>query len=891
MSESRFRGIGRIIRFRRPLREHVARDVDDEIRFHLDRRTEDLVDAGLPEPEARRRALAEFGDQGRADHALRRESGRTERRLRLAELTEDFRRDLGHALRSLLKTPALTVTIVATVGLGIGATTAIFAVVHAVLVEPLPYADADRLYRIYTDSPPYQYAFSVADYQAFEEQQTRFEQVAGYANVQMIFNRGDVAERLTGKTVTWSYLPLLGVSTMLGRGFTEADGEPGAEPSVILSHRLWTRYLDGDGDAIGRTIHLDGQPHTVVGVLPRATGPLQVDREFFTVARWEPPPRRGPFFIQALGRLEAGTDPIAAEEELRIINGRIFPIWEETYQNRDATWGMRDLKEQVVGDVGSMLVLVLGAVAFVLLIASVNAANLLLARVAHRERELAVRAALGASRKRLLQHLWAESTILAFGGAGLGLFLAKMGTELIVRFGGDYVPRSQEIGLGGPVLWFLLTITLGSALLFGLIPSVQGGRARIEQALRSGGRRGTDRVATRRLRRTLVVAQFAVAAPLLVGAGLLIGSLARLQRVDPGFDPNSLLTVGISLPAAAYPEAADVLGFLEETQSRIEALPGVTAVGFSNGRPPDRYPMENNFVLVDRPVPPGATEPSVPWMSATPEYFGALGVPLIEGRVFDDLDLADDAEPVLIVDQAWAERFFPGERALGRGVLQGGCPTCTPFRIVGIVGSARYTGLDHSGGGTVYWPYWPLLGTDRSGFFFVRTSIDPLSVLPSVRAVVREMDPSLPVAGAATMEALVHGSLDTPRYLTILVTGFAAVALLLSVIGVYGVMSNFVQHHTKDIAIRIAVGGGPGSVSRAVVGRGMRLVGIGVAVGVGGALLLTRYMSSLLYEVGTTDTMTFSAVPALMLSVAVLACFLPARRAARVDPARILRED
>ncbi len=620
-------------------------------------------------------------------------------------------------------------------------------------------------------------------------------------------------------------------------------------------------------------------------------GPLEADREFFVAAQWGPPPRRGPFFIRALGRLEPGTDPATAQEELQIINRRIFPLWEESYQNQDASWGMMDLKRQVLGDVGSTLVIVLGAVAFVLVIASVNAANLLLARVANRGRELAVRAALGASRKRLLQHLWAESTILAVCGAMLGLLVAVLGIWLIERFGADYIPRAQEIALGGPVVWFLLAITLGSALLFGLVPSVRGGRARLEQTLRSGGRTTTDAVTSRRLRRALVVAQFAIAAPLLVGAGLLLGSLARLQRVDPGFDSRNLLTAGVSLPAAAYPETTDILSFLDEAQSRIEALPGVSAVGFANGRPPDHYPMENNFDLVDRPVPAGSTEPSVPWISATPAFFGALEVPLLEGRTFDETDVAGDAAPVLIVDHTWAQRFFPGESALGRGVRQGGCPTCTPFTIVGVVGSARYTGLDDPGGGTAYWPYWPLLGTDRQGYFFMRTSVDPLSILPSMRAVVREMDPSVPVENAATMRELLRASLDTPRYLTVLLSGFAFIALLLSIIGIYGVMSHFVQRHTRDIAIRIAVGGRPARVSRTVVGRGMRLAGLGVLLGIGASFVLTRFLSALLFEVGSTDPRTFAAVPALMVGVAILACLVPAQRAAAVDPARILRED
>ncbi len=883
---------GRIVRFRRPLREHVARDVEEEIRFHLDRRTGELLAAGLPEAEARERAREEFGDLDRAGESLRRESGRTERRMRLLERLDHFRRDVRHALRSLGKTPGLTSTIVATVGLGLGATTAIYALVHAVLIEPLPYPEANRLYEVRTYAAPYEWPLSVVDYQAIEEGQTQFARVAGYAIVQMAYQSRHGAERVTGKTVTWSYFPLLGINTLVGRGFTEADADPQADPSVVVSHRFWTRYLGGDRRAVGQPIRLDGQLYTVVGVLPPGPGPLEVNRDFFVVARWDTPERRGPFFIQALARLPEGADPAVAQEELELISARLFPIWEETFQNREATWAMVSLKDSVIGDVRTMLVLVLGAVAFVLLIASVNAANLLLARVAHRARELAVRAALGASRGRLLQHLWAESTVLALGGALLGLLLASLGVRLIARYGAEYLPRTQEVTLAGPVLVFLAALTGGSALLFGTIPSLQGGRARLDQALRSGGRTSTDARAERRLRHILVVAQFAVAAPLLVGAGLLIGSLSNLQRVDPGFEPAGLLTVEVSLATESYPQASDMLQFLEEARARIGSLPGVAGVGFSNGRPPNRYPMENNFTLPDRPLPKGATEPSVPWISVDGEYFRTLGVPLLEGRTFDPTDLTDDAAPVLVVDRTWAERFFPGESPLGQYVTQGGCPTCEPFTVIGVVESVRYTGLDDAGTGAAYWPYWPLLGrTDRSGFFYIRTSVESRSLLPSVRAAIREIDGSIPVSDAATMRELLRADLETPRYLALLVAGFASVALLLSMIGIYGVMANFVQRHRKDIAIRIAIGGGPVLVARDVVGRGMRLVLAGVLLGLAGALLLSRYLSSLLYEVRPIDDATFALVPALMFGVAAIACALPARRAAGLDPAGVLREE
>ncbi|MCZ6857394.1 MAG: ABC transporter permease [Gemmatimonadetes bacterium] len=804
----------------------------------------------------------------------------------LRESIHNMLSDLRHSVRSLARTPTLTLTIVSTLGLGIGATTAIFSVVNAVLIEPLPYADSDRLVRIYTDSPPNKWPFSVADYRALNEQQTSFSSLAGYRNRTMTFNRDDFAERVAGKLVTWNYFSLLGITPLHGSLFTEGDGAPGSEPKVIVSHGFWMRHLDGDENAIGRTLRFQGQGYTLVGVLPPDVGPFEHNGEFFAAVEWGVPPRKGPFFIMALARLAPGVDEAAAREELRAINKRLFPVWQASYQDQRASWGMQSVKEVVVGDVTATLVIVLGAVGFVLLIASTNAANLMVARATHRGRELAVRAALGASRRRLLQHLLAESTLLASVGALLGLVLTVGGIKLLTTVGADFIPRTQEVGLDGATVWFLLAITLGSGLLFGLIPSLHGAKTQFATALRSESRSATEGVGPRRLRRALVVTQFAVAAPLLIGAGLLIGTLANLQRVDPGLVTENVLTAAISLPASAYPEPGNVAAFWEEAQQRVGALPGVRGVVFADSRPPGQLNMINNFDLRDKPTPPNESQPATPWVGTTPGYFELLGIPLIEGRVFDDGD--NTPPPVAIVDEAWARRFYRNESVLGRQFYSGGS-TRNPVTVVGVVGDVKHVSLDAPDEGTVYWPR--SLSSSRFRFIFIRTSIDPISVLPSVRQVFRELDPTLPLADVATIDELFGDSLDTSRYLTILVGAFAVVALLLSIIGIYGVMSYFVQQHTKDIGIRIALGGGRSNVIRMILGQGMRLVGVGVVVGIVGAIFLTRYMSSVLFEVGTTDALTFATVSIVMLGIALLACFVPARRAAGLDPATTLREE
>jgi len=633
---------------------------------------------------------------------------------------------------------------------------------------------------------------------------------------------------------------------------------------------------------------LDGRSYTVVGVLPRIVGPFEQQRDFFAAVEWQPPPRKGPFFIIALARLKLSADWAVATDELRAINRRIFPIWQDSYQDQGASWGMMDLKEVVVGDVRTTGLLVFGAVFFLLLIATNNAANLLLARTTQRSRELAVRAALGASTRRLLQHVLSESALLALGGSLVGLGIMLGALKLLTTKGAAYIPRAQEIGVDSAVLWFLVAATLLCGLLLGLIPSLSGAKLRLEQALRAGGRSATDSARPRRMRRALVASQFAVAAPLLIGAGLLVGSLARLQRVDPGFDTHDILAASVYLPEAAYPEIHNTDAFWDQALERLGALPGVESVVLGDALPPTTVTVINNFNLEDKPTPPGQSEPATPWVAVTSGYFDMLGISLVEGRLFNELDEVD-GPPVVVVDHAWADRFFPNESAVGKRFVSGGCSTCPLTTVVGVVSDVKYVGLDDPGTGAVYWPM--KRGSQRFMYFLTRTSGDPMSVLPTLRSTIRELDPSLPLSNVTTIDESVADSLQTPRYLTVLAGAFAVVALLLSVVGVYGVMSHHVQQHTKDIGIRIALGGEPRRVLGEVVWQGLQLAVVGVLIGMAGAVYLTRFMSNLLFGVGTTDVLTYTAVAAVMLSVALVACMLPARRASAVDPVRSLREE
>lgn len=812
-------------------------------------------------------------------------------------ILQDLWQDLRVCLRSLWRVPVLMATVVATVGLGIGATTVIFGAVNAAILRPLPYADPGRLVRIFTDAPPYKFRFSVADYLALQAQQTRFEQIAGYTDRAMAFSDGDVAERLRGRVVSWTYFALLGIRPAIGRPFTEADGRPGGTPAVIVSHGFWQQRLGARPDVIGRPIRLDGSDYALAGVLPRTPGPLEQGQEFFVAAQWETPPRKGPFFITVLGRLRSGSERSAAASELRVINRRIFPIWRASYQDEKASWGLMDLKAHVVGDVGTTAGLSLAAVGLMWLIACANASNLLIARVTSRRRELAIRTALGASRARVIRHLLAESSLLAIGAAAVGLALAWVGMGLLRNLGAAYFPRTQEITLDGPALWLCAGVTTVSGLLFGLVPAVHGTGGPVDESLRSLGRSSTGSVAVRRLRRLLVGSQFAIATPLLVVAGLLLASLNELGRVDLGFDSHNLLSGSILLPEAQYQQPGRVAAFWDELQRRVEALPGVSGVAFADGRPPNDVGNFNNLDLEESPTPPGQSQPVTPWVSVTPEYFRLLGLTLLQGRTFDERDGLGPNVEVVMVDRAWAKRFFPNVGAVGKRFREGGCASCPWTTVVGIVSEVKYAGLDKPDEGTVYWPM-PARGsqpseeaTSRFRYLVLRTGSDPVTVLPAVRQVVRELDPSLPFSSVATIEELVARSLQGPRSLSTLVNGIAMVALLLSVVGIYGVMAHYVQQHSKDIGIRLVLGGSPGAVLRLIVGQGMKVVASGVVVGLLTALVLTRLTSSLLFGIGAADAFTFVVVTILLMAVALAACFVPARRAIGLPPAVVLRNE
>jgi predicted permease len=790
-----------------------------------------------------------------------------------------FTRDLRYSLRSLLRVPTLALTIVLTVGVGLGATAAMTTIVRSVVVNPLPYADANKLYWIYTDAKPFRFRFSVVDYRALERDHPTFSGIAAYQSSEATLTNGDVVERVAVKSVTGSYFPLLGQHAEAGRLFNDAD-DAGRDEIAVLNYAFWASRFGKDRSIVGRAITLDGASVQVVGVLQHTPGPLEHTADVFVAQRWPEPKRKGPFLTMALGRLKDGVSESAAIDALHATNKRLFPIWQSSYQSDKATWGIQPLRDRVVGKIGSTLYFVLGAVGCVLLIACANAVNLLIGRALQRSRELAIRTALGASRARVLQHVLVESAVLTVLAGLVGFGIAAGALKLVATYGDAYIPRIDEIGVSPATIAALAALTAIAGVIIGLIPAVHSTRARMDTALRSSTRSATDGPAARRVRNVLVSLEFALAMPLLAASGIVLISLNQLGRVPVGIDTDRLLTASISLAGPRYAEAAQRAEFWKTAVERLSAIPGVESAAIADSRPPNEAGNRNNFDLQDHP---SANQPTCIWVGASPAFFKTAGVHLDKGRLIDEHSLQADE---VVVDRVWANRFFPGQEVIGRHFKSGGCTDCGWTTVIGQVSEARWGGLATEQDGTVYYP----LVDVPNAFAVIRAGGDPTALVAPMRAVFREIDPSLPVTSVQTGQDLMDGELATPKYLSVLTTMFGVTALVLSIVGIYGVMTHFVQQHTRDIGIRVALGGEPGQVRRMIVMRGLRLVAAGVAVGIAVAFAAGRYFSSLTFGVSATDPRVIGLVAFALVLIAAAACLIPARRASRVDPAEILRE-
>jgi predicted permease len=819
---------------------------------------------------------------------------------------DELRQDVRYALRQLGRNPSFAGAAIITLAVGIGANSAVFSVVNGVLLDPLPYEQPDELVTVSTAFPTMgfeKFWMSPPEYHELREWNQVFEELGAYrvgnASVETLDRPLRVASAIASATL----FTTLGVRAEIGRTFLEDEDRLGAEPTTLISYGLWQRGFGGDPAIIGSTVRVSGVNRVVVGVLPQG-----FDVEDADVDVWQPinqaqqidpldhVNRRGNHFMNVVARVRDGV----TAEQVRQDLDRLYVRWAEEYGDThrigvgEAEHPMftTDLRAELLGDVRPALILLMGAVSFVLLIACANVANLLLARSESRSSEVAVRVAMGAGRGRMTRQLVTEGLALSLVGAGLGLVLAHFGTRALIAVNPDAVPRAQGIGLDARVVAFTALVAVGTGVLFGLAPLLSSTMQRVGATLKQGGTRSTRGSAGVRTRRALVVAEIAFAVVLLVGSGLMLRSVAALREVDMGFDPDDALTFTVALPAGDYPEPASVGQFYAELLERVRALPGVVAATATSDLPTTQILDANDTEFEGVPMTTDGPPQNVDYYTAVHDaYFETMGVPIVEGRGFEPADALADGL-VLIVNERTASTFYPGESAIGRRIRPSGSDAW--FTVVGVAGDVHQAGVATPPSTELFFynPQAAQLGANvqRVMSIVVRTQRDPLVLAPAVERIVREIDPALPVASLQTLEQNVAGTMAQPRFLTLLLGVFAGVALLLAAVGTYGVMAHSVAERNREIGIRMAMGAEPESVRGLVLRQGAALAATGLALGVIGALGLTRFLAAQLYEVGTTDLRTFVAVPVVLGAIALLACYVPARRATRVDPVEALRE-
>ena len=803
--------------------------------------------------------------------------------------------DVRYGLRVLSKAPGFTVVAVLAVALGVAANTAIFSVINAVLLEPLPYREPGRLVSLWEMNrtrDARQNVLSPANLIDWKEQTDVFEDVAAFTDGAANMTGGGDPEEVVVGYVTPNLFPLLGVEPIKGRGFAPDDARPGAARTVVLSHGLWQRRFGSDPGVVGKTFNLSGAPVEVVGVMParfqwfirkgsRTAAPPEMWSAFELSDTYR---KRQGRYMSAVARLKEGVTRERAEMELNHLAARL----EQQYPEFNKGWGAEvvQLRDQFAGPIRPILWVLLGAVGFLLLIACANVANLLLARGASRQKEIAIRTALGAGRARVVRQLLTESLLLAIVGGALGLLLAWWGVELLVAMSPRDVLDLGGVGVNVPVLLFTLGVSLVTGVVFGVVPAFEASRVSTSESLKDGAKGTTVGKRSGRLRGAFVVAEIALALVLLVGAGLMLKSFARLRSVDPGFQSDNLLTMRVSLPTRKYKGDAPVIAFTRQATERLAALPGVTAAGATNYLPFAGPGAATNFKIVGRPDPPPGEEPDTDVRVTDENYFRAMGVSLLSGRMYTAQESAERGR-VAVVTRSFAEKYFPGEDPIGKRLVVNMKNEPNPTEIVGVVGDVKLDSLDEQPQPTVYWPHAELVYSNMT--FVVRTTGDPAALGTAARAAIQSIDADQPVADLRTMNHFLAESVARARFAATMLGVFALVALLLAGVGVYGVMSYAVAQRTHEIGVRVALGAQARDVLRMVVGHGMALAGAGLAAGLVGAFALTRLLSSLLFEVSATDLVTYATLTGFLLVVALLACLIPALRATKVDPMVALR--
>jgi putative ABC transport system permease protein len=796
--------------------------------------------------------------------------------------------DIRYGIRSLLKNPGLSAVAVLALMLGIGANTAIFTVVNGVLLNPLPYDHSDRLVFVSERSPQMEeLAVSLPNFVDWREQNMSFEHIGVYRRADSYtIVLHDLPEQVTGATVSADLLSALRVTPLLGRIFSANEDKLGGEPVVLLGYGLWQRGFGGDPDIVGQKLTMSGKLYTVIGVMgadyafpAEAELWVPIGPQFNNVGWQERGNHPG---VYGIARLRSGVTIEQAQEEMNVIAERLEHQYPDS--NTGIRVNVRPLLDTFVRDIRPLLWALLGAVGFVLLIACANVANLLLSRAAVRQKEIAIRGALGASRLRLVRQILTESVLLSLIGAVLGVVVARFGVKAIVAVNPNGIPRSGEIGLDLRVLGFTLIVAVLTGIVFGLAPALQASRWTMGEALKEGGQASTG--LKQRLRRGLVISEVALSLVLLIGAGLMIRSFAVLSAVNPGFGVDNLLSLQINLPRAQYTQAPQRVNFYRQLLDRLAVLPDLQAAAAATGLPLGKNGNQMSFGVAGQPDAPPGQAPLAEVAYVSNDYFRTMNIPFLQGRIFTDHD-DKDAPPVVIIDDSFAKLYWPDEDAVGKQVKFE--RDSAPRTVIGVVGRVRMEGLEvDSGRVQAYFSYlvnpWGYTMT-----IVARTPVNPTNVADEVRKEVLALDKDRPIFNVKTVEQLRDESIASRRLNTLLFGVFAAIALLLASVGIYGVMSYSVAQRTREIGIRIALGAGRGDVFKLVIGQGIVLALIGVSIGLLAALALTRLMQSLLFGVSTIDPITFLLVSLILVCVALLACFVPARRALKVDPIKALR--
>ncbi|MFZ0063158.1 MAG: ABC transporter permease [Pyrinomonadaceae bacterium] len=795
-------------------------------------------------------------------------------------------RDIRYGIRSLIKRPGFTMIALTALALGIGANTAIFSLVNAVLLRPLPFAEPDRLVWVWGNisNGSNQASVSPPDFLDFRQQNTTFEQFAAAIGVPVPLNLTGIGEpeRLTAAAVTGNYFQALGAAPALGRTFLLENEKPGNEQVAVLSYGLWQKRFGGDREIVNKTLTLDGKTCVVIGVMPQ-TFTFPQAAELWVPINFdisEGMKQRKAHFMRPIGKLKQGVTLAQAQADTDAIANRLA----QQYPDSNEGWNLRlvSLREQLVGNTRPTLYILFGAVGFVLLIACANVANLLLVRAAGRQKEIALRTALGAGRFRIIRQMITESVLLALMGGALGALLAVWGVELLLKLSEGSIPPTAQVRIDATVLAFTFLISVITGVLFGLAPALRTMRLNLSESLKEGGRSGGDGAHRNRTRSVLVVLESAVAVVLLIGAGLLVRSLIQLQNVSPGFDPHNVLTMRVDLPREKYASPEKASNFFSQLETHIGSLPGVEHVGLISELPLSGQPNDMPYTVEGRPPVSSDQAFDDDFRRVNTQYFSAMHIPFLRGRNFTEQEVRDSAKVVIISDLL-ARQVFPNEEPIGKRLIL--AFDDQPIEIIGMVGDVRHRALELTPSPAMYLP------SNQTGWMniVVRTQGDPASLAGAIRNEVRAIDPDQPIAAMRTMNEWMNTAVAGPRYRTALLALFAFVALVLASTGIYGVMSYSVSQRTHEIGVRMALGAKRSDVMKLVVRQGMTLVVVGVGIGIVGAIALTRVMSTLLFGVTAKDPITFVAVGALLTLVAFIACYLPARRATKVDPLVALR--